>query len=233
MSDKPLTTDPAGVRRRDQESSPRHFTQRKTAVQPANAALAMLARSFILAIAVVAGLSTAPRPAAADEASVAFIRDLGNQSLAVIRSDTPLASKTAYFARMIHQDFDLTGISRFVLGSYWRIASPAERQEFSDLFADHLIRFYGRRLAQSGDGSFIVTGSRSDPAGVIVTSRIIPQSGPPIAVDWRLGVSDGLYKIEDVAIDGVSMALAQRSETAAIIARNGGRFGPLLATMRE
>jgi phospholipid transport system substrate-binding protein len=151
----------------------------------------------------------------------------------VIRTDTPLASKTAYFERMIHQDFDLTGISRFVLGSYWRIASPAERREFSDLFADHLIRFYGRRLAQSGDGSFIVTGSRSDPAGEIVTSRIIPQSGPPIAVDWRLGVSDGLYKIEDVTIDGVSMALAQRSEIGAIIARNGGQFGPLLATMRE
>ena len=134
---------------------------------------------------------------------------------------------------MIHQDFDLTGISRFELGPYWRIASPADRQEFSDLFADHLIRLYGRQLAQSGDGSFIVTGSRSDPAGVIVTSRIIPQSGPPIAVDWRLGVSNGLYKIEDVAIDGISMALAQRSEIAAIIARDGGQFGPLLAAMRD
>ena len=137
---------------------------------------------------------------------------------------------------MIHQDFDLTGISRFVLGSYWRIASPAERQEFSDLFADHLIRFYGRRLAQSGDGSFIVTGSRSDPAGVIVTSRIIRQEGrqggPPLAVDWRLGVSDGVYKIEDVAIDGVSMALAQRSEIAALIAREGGQVGMVLAKMR-
>ena len=233
MSDKRLTTDAAGVRRSDQEGSSSHLTQHKSALQPASVALAMLARSFTLAIAVIAGLSAAPRPATAGEAPVAFIRDLGNQSLAVIRSDTPLASKTAYFARMIHQDFDLTGISRFVLGSYWRIASPAERREFSDRFADHLIRFYGRRLAQSGDGSFIVTGSRSDPAGVIVTSRIIPQSGPPIAVDWRLGVSDGLYKIEDVTIDGVSMALAQRSEIAAIIARGGGRFGPLLATMRE
>jgi hypothetical protein len=32
-------------------------------------------------------------------------------------------------------DFDLTGISRFEFGPYWRIASPAERREFSDLFA--------------------------------------------------------------------------------------------------
>ena len=66
-----------------------------------------------------------------------------------------------------------------------------------------------------------------------MTSRIIPPQGAPIAVDWRLGVSDGLYKIEDVAIDGVSMALAQRSEVAALIARDGGQVGTLLATMRE
>ena len=31
---------------------------------------------------------------------------------------------------MIHQDFDLTGITRFVLGLYWRVVSPAERRQF-------------------------------------------------------------------------------------------------------
>jgi phospholipid transport system substrate-binding protein len=68
---------------------------------------------------------------------------------------------------------------------------------------------------------------------VIVTSQIIRSQGPPIAVDWRLGVSDGRYKISDVSIDDVSMALTQRSEFAAIIQRNGGRVAGLLATMRE
>ena len=174
-----------------------------------------------------------PGVAVADEVPVAFIRDLGNQAVAVIRSEEPLASKADYFEQMIHQDFDLTGICQFELGPYWRIASPAERQEFSDLFSDHLISFYGRQLEQSGGDSFIVTGGRNDPAGVIVTSEIIRQSGSPIPVNWRLGVSDGHYKIEDVTIDGISMELAQHSEIAAIIARNGGQFGPLLATMRQ
>jgi phospholipid transport system substrate-binding protein len=230
MSDKQLATDLAGGRR----SIRARMIGHESAVKPAaGTVFARLAKGFTLILAVIAGLSAAPRPAAADDAPTAFIRELGNQSLEVIRSDMPLSSKAAYFARMLHQDFDLTGISRFELGPYWRIASPAERQEFSDFFADHLVRFYGRQLAQFGDGSFIVTGSRSDPAGVIVTSRIIRQGGLPLAVDWRLGASDGRYKIEDVTIDGVSMAMAQRSEIGAIIARNGGQFGPLLATMRE
>jgi hypothetical protein len=51
-------------------------------------------------------------------------------------------------------------------------------------------------------------------------------------VDWRLGISDDHYKIEDVAIDGVSIVLTDRSEIAAQIARDGGQLQRLLATMR-
>jgi phospholipid transport system substrate-binding protein len=124
---------------------------------------------------VIAGLFWAPRPAAADHAPTAFIGSLGQQVLAVIhRPDLPVDGKAAYFRQLLRQDFDLTGISRFVLGPYWRVASPGERQEFSDLLTQQIIDVYDRRLAQAGDGNFVVSGSRTDPGGVIVTSRIIP-----------------------------------------------------------
>ena len=189
-------------------------------------------KGLAVALAVSAGLAAAPRSAAAEDAPTAFLRALGNQAVAVIHSAMPLVWKADYFERMVRQDFDLTDVCRFVLGPYWRLASPAERQEFSDGFVDRLVHFYGRRLAQSGDGNFVVTGSRTAPGGVIVTSRIIPSQGTPIAVDWRLGISDGVYKIEDFAIDGISMALTQRSAIGALIARGGGQVGMLLASMR-
>jgi phospholipid transport system substrate-binding protein len=195
--------------------------------------LALFAKGLALALAVIAGVSVGPRAAAADETPAQFIRVLGEQAVAVIRSDMPLTGKAAYFRQMIHRDFDLTGISRFVLGPYWRVASPAERHKFRSLFADRLVRFYGRQLGQSGDGDFVLTGSRASPDGVVVTSQIIHARVGAIAVDWELGVSHGLYRIKDVAIDGVSMALAQRSDIAEIVARNGGQLRVLLATMRE
>jgi len=75
---------------------------------------AVLAKGFVLALAVIAGLSAAPRPAAADEPPVAFIRALGDQAVSVIRSPMPLPNKAYYFDQMVRQDFDLTGIARFV-----------------------------------------------------------------------------------------------------------------------
>ena len=194
--------------------------------------LAKLARAYIVALGVIAAASAAPHPATAGEAPAAFINTLGDRALAVIRSDAPLAQKAAYFRQMLRQDFDITGISRFVLGPYWRVASAAQQQEFRNLFEDDLLHFYGRRLAQYDGESFRVTGSRSNPDGAIVESQLIRPQGPPIEIDWRLGVRDGLYKIDDVAIEGVSMALARRSEFAAVIERDGGQIEGLINLLR-
>src|SRR5271169_5342281 len=78
-----------------------------------------------------------------------------------------------------------------------------------------------------------VTGSRIDPVGVVVASQIIRSQGPPIEVDWRLSIANGLYKISDISIDSVSMAPSDRNEFAAIIERNGRQVDALLATIRQ
>jgi phospholipid transport system substrate-binding protein len=191
-----------------------------------------LIRVITTALVVIAGIIAAPGPAAAGEYPADFISALGNQGLAVIRSNAAIDQKAAYFHQMLRQDFDLARISRFGLGPYWRVASENERQEFASLLEDHLVRFYGRRFAEYGGESLRVTGSRTDADGVIVASQIIRQEGSPIAVEWRLGLSDGHYKISDVIVDGVSMALTQRSEFAAMIQRNGGQVAGLLTAMR-
>jgi phospholipid transport system substrate-binding protein len=234
MSDNRLIIDPAGMRLRDPQISSSSVTHRQNGIKPAvSGALAQFIKGFALALAVIAGVSVAPLPAAADDVPLAFVRTLGDQAIVVIRSNMQLSGKAAYFRKMIYRDFDLKGLCRFVLGPYWRVASPAERSQFRSLFTDRLVHLYGRQLMEASDGDFVVTGSRTGPDGVIVISQIVrPQAGP-IAVEWRLGISHRHYKIKDIAIDGVSMALAQRSAIPDLMARGGGQVGILLTKMRQ
>jgi phospholipid transport system substrate-binding protein len=173
-------------------------------------------------------------PAAADTEPTDFIQNLGNQVLEVIADSTSPYQKQIYFHQLFHQDFDLSQIARFVLGTYWRVASEPERQEFQQLFEYQLLMAYGPRLAEYRAEALRVTGKRPDQNGLIVTSQIIrPRGAAPIAVDWHLSVSDGLYKISDIFIEGISMAVTQRSEFAQVIQRNGGQVESLLAMMRK
>ena len=162
-----------------------------------------------------------------------FISSLGDQALQVIRSKMDPRQKLTYFHEMLDKDFDMVGISRFVLGPYSRAASPSEQQEFVRLLSDDLVRFYNRRFAQYEGETLQVTGSRADPGGVIVTSQILRPNGSPIEVDWRLSARDGLFKISDVIIDGVSMALSERQTFVEQIQGSGGQVAGLLARMRQ
>src|SRR6202047_2453231 len=110
------------VKSLEQQQSPSCATRCDGAAKTAARFAKGLAMAFALLTAVSAGFNSA----IADDAPVAFIRALGDQALSVInRRDMSPGSKSDYFGRLIRQDFDLPGISRFVLGPYWRTASPA------------------------------------------------------------------------------------------------------------
>jgi phospholipid transport system substrate-binding protein len=135
---------------------------------------------------------------------------------------------------LFDQDFDVPAIARFVLGRYWRLATPAQQQEFVRLFAVYTALAYSNRLAEYTGETLRVTGSRPEPDGPIVTSEIVrPKGAPPTRVDWRLSSADGTYKITDVIVDGISMAVTQRSEFASVIQRHGGQVQGLLTLLRQ
>ena len=125
-------------------------------------------RALTVAIAVIAtAAASSSLAAAADETAAEFVRRGANDVLAEMRSAASLDQKGAYFRQVLHQDFDMDGISRLVLGPYWGTASPEQQQEFRVLLEKHIMLSHGRRLAKAGGGDFRVTGSRTDPNGVV------------------------------------------------------------------
>jgi ABC-type transporter MlaC component len=109
--------------------------------------------------------------------------------------------------------------------------------EFLGLFENYVMLTYSEKLSDYTEdgGRPSVTGCRSDPDGAIVSSKIIRGSGGyrPIQVDWRLTAQNGSYRINDIVIDGLSMAANGRSQLEGVVERNGGRPQAILAVMRQ
>jgi phospholipid transport system substrate-binding protein len=195
----------------------------------------------LVATATVPGI---PDAAAADPA--AFINDLDVQLQRVVRNTSPEQRFTA-FQQLFRTDFDVPGIARFVLGRYWPLPTPSQQGEFLALFENYIVQSYSGRLSQYAESGAapMVTGSRLAPEGAIVSSQINvangggPRAGGhgptvlPVKVDWRLTAQDGSYKIRDVIVDGISMAVTQRSEFASEIQRDGGQVQGLLAILHQ
>jgi phospholipid transport system substrate-binding protein len=192
-------------------------------------------RSFLTGtVILIADILAAHQPAAAAADPSALINNLGSRALDVLGKGTPESQRVARFRELLREDFDVPGIARFVLGRYWNTATEEQRAEFVKLFEQYIAQAYATRLAEYAGETFKVTGSRPDSDGAIVYSQILrPAGSAPIKVEWRLTDRNGSYKISDVAVDGISMAVTQRSEFASVIQHNGGQLQGLIAMLRE
>jgi phospholipid transport system substrate-binding protein len=195
----------------------------------------MMRRSFLtVAFIALAGALAPAIPAAAAADPAAMISNLGSRALEVLGKDATQPQRAARFRELLREDFDVPGIGRFVLGRYWNTATEEQRAEFIKLFEDYIALAYATRLAEYSGENFKVTGSRPDADGAIVSSQILrPGGAAPVKVDWRLTGRNGVYKISDVSVDGISMAVTQRSEFASVIQHNGGQVQGLIAMLRD
>lgn len=192
-------------------------------------------RTFFLSSLAVGLLPATAKAEASPEAikgASQFIQWLADQAIAVLGStSSTLETRESEFRRLLSQGFAMPFIGRFVLGRYWRTATPEQREDYQELFAEYILRTYSSRLGGYAGETFNVTGAR--PAGkqdILVATRIDRPSGPPIKADWRVRVFDNEYKIIDIMVEGVSMAVTQRSEFTNVVRSQG--FEGLLQALR-
>ena len=185
-------------------------------------------------LALIATASPAAPPPLNSANAVAFMSQLCDRAVVLLSNKTDAAIRTARFRELFRTDFGCPGIPRFALGRYWRNASSEEQQEFVKLFEDYVVFVYTARLSNLGDEK--VRGNRRDVDGdgaIVSTDMISAGSTAPVKIDWRFVSDNGSYKIRDVIVAGVSMAVTQRSEFTSVVQRNGGQLRGLLALMRE
>ena len=192
------------------------------------------AAAVLLALVMISGVARAQTPATA-EAAAGFVGSLSDQGTAVL-SDPGLGpeERALAFRRLFTSSFEVDAISRFVLGRYWRRASAAEKAEYRALFEDYIIATYARRLEDYGGETLILDGGRLERPGLaLVSSQVIRRQGQAVAVDWHLRHGKNGWRIVDIVVEGISLAIAQRATFAAVIRANGGRVEGLLTKLRQ
>ena len=152
-----------------------------------------------------------------------FINQLGNQAIAALRAPgLTLEQRESQFRGLLAEGFDLRFIGRFVLGKYWRMATPAQRNDYLALFSEYVLQTYAARLGgYAGQSLTVIDARQASEKDVVVRTNIERPSAPPIVAEWRVRTTDGRFRIIDVAVEGISMAVTQRSEFASVVQRDG------------
>jgi phospholipid transport system substrate-binding protein len=184
------------------------------------------------ALMLTAGTLAAPPRAVAQADPVAFINELGVQAIQVLGPSVQPPARVQRFRELFSSDFDLPGISRFVLGRYWRAATPEQQQQFQGLLREYLAQAYAGRLAQYAGEKFQALNAQTQGEETVVFSEITTNAGGKIRIEWHL-VNQGGWKITDAFVAGVSMAVTERDEFASVIQQGGGQVQYLIDRLRQ
>lgn len=171
----------------------------------------------------------------ADSAAGQFVQHLGDKALTSLTAKgLPQRERAGRVRTLLRENFDITTIGRFVLGTHYREATDAQRNEYFKLFEDMIVETYTQRFAEYSGQSFKVLST--EPGGgsdTMVKSQIIQPNGPPVDVDWRVRDKGGQLKIVDVLVDSISMSLTQRDDFDGVIQAGGGKIDALLDSMHK
>ncbi|MFL5336027.1 MAG: phospholipid-binding protein MlaC [Geminicoccaceae bacterium] len=180
-------------------------------------------RSVVL---LAASALMAARDALADcPGAEAFIESAGQRTVAILNStgsDEP--RRLQEMADLMFEVADLSLIARLVLGRHWRNATEAQRAAYLDAFRKYALDSLASRFARLGGGvSFKLLGHcvAEDHDAQVGTEVKLPSRPEPVRIDWRTREADGEYRLVDVAIEGVSLVVSNRSEFDSVVSREG------------
>lgn len=156
----------------------------------------------------------------------AFIQDLGNKGIKTLTGkELSETERRKRFEELFVKAFDYERIGKFVLGRFRRQVGADDMKEYLSLFKDMVVRVYAARFGEYNNETFKVESSRVVDKKIdtmIVSSKIIRPNDSKIALEWHMYATKvGDFKIFDVVVEGVSMALTQRSEFSAILQQGG------------
>jgi phospholipid transport system substrate-binding protein len=168
-----------------------------------------------------------------------FIQAVSDSAIRVLHNrELSEQDRVSEFRRLFAAGLDFRAIGRAVLGRHWKRATADDRQAFQLLFWDYVINTYAARLARYSIEELTIGESRSSSNGdETVSTTVVAAGGASTRIDWRVrkssdGDPSGGYKIVDMAVEGMSMALTQRSEFASVIRRDGGILSGLISRLR-
>jgi len=208
----------------------------------------LLSRSlFTAALLIAAGgvLATAPSPftapalaqsAARNAGAEQFVQTEAQRALNILtqhRGD--LATEKRLFRGFIDQVADVPRITYFVLGKYSRSISPAQQHEFAAVFREYASNVYESRLNEYHGETLRVTGSVArTPTDVIVQTQISGgKLDQPVEVAWRVLAEGGGWKVVDVQVDGVWLAITQQQDFVSTVDNAGGNIQLLIDQLKR
>ncbi len=191
-------------------------------------------RALMVAVALLVAVSLQPRAWAGQPADQLFagidqaLRILDDPEL---RKPGRSHERRQAIRRIMNHIFDFEEISRRSLGRHWEERTPAERDEFIQVFGDLLERSCMGQIETYNGEKVALLGDTIEGESATVRTKIVTGQGAEVLVEYRMLRRGDRWRAFDVVFEGVSLVGNYRAQFDRIIQRTS--YQQLVKQVRE
>ena len=192
-------------------------------------------RHAAAALAIVTGAGVpalvAPAAAAVDASDPQrFVQTLTTDGFSAIRSGNRATAK-ARFRTLLTDNVAVDEISDRLIGRWLTKITPAQKAAYKAALPGYVIGTYADRLFDYSDAKIQVIRVQPTAGGNADVYTLVTRPGAqPVRATWSLTQVGGQWKVLNLVVAGINVALAQAADFNAVIQREG--FDALIAKMK-
>jgi phospholipid transport system substrate-binding protein len=196
----------------------------------------LAALALLLAASVCAASAAGARVMASTQPDpMAVVRSTVNEVLRVLRDKSASTSeRQAELRALVTATFDFTEMSRSAMGYHWRVLSPEQREEFTDVFTAFIQDSYLSRINDYSADDVTVNFLRVSFDGdqyAQVRTEIIQTGKQPVPINYRLLRRGNQWKIYDVTVDAISIIANYRNQFNRVMNNQG--YATLISDLKS
>lgn len=161
----------------------------------------------------------------AQTAPDALVRATVNEVLGAIKQTRERNALHNLAEQKVLPHFDFVAMTRLAVGSHWRDASEPQKKALENAFRGLLVSTYVTALSQTANASQTVEVRalevKAGQDDVTVRTVVRDPGRQPIAIDYRMALRGGNWKVYDVVVENLSLVTNYRGSFASEIGRSG------------
>ena len=165
-----------------------------------------------------------------------FVQSTVNRASQVLSDNLSKDQKIKELKSIAAESVDIRGIGMYTLGSYRKVLSEDQKQEYDALFEQYFLMTFSSRLAEYSNPEIEVKSKEILNKNYTMVSSLLvaTEQRPEINIDWRIYTKNpNDLKIRDLIIEGLSLARTQKEEFSSIIQSNDGDINALLNSLKK
>jgi len=166
----------------------------------------------------------------ANQDPATFISSLGAESFAVLKTGNKGAVR-AKFRELLSQHFAIDAIGDRLIRRWTNQITPAQKAAYKQAIPNFIIGTYSDNLYDYANATMKVIRTSPAGSGFNVTTQVQKPGAQPITAVWSVAQVGGGFKVTNLTVANINLAVTQGQDFDAVIQRKG--MDGLIAMMKS